>query len=209
MLTPIPLCQFLASLRFLRFSLFHFNFCQSTRYIGPEYIVNYFENLEQDSEEKSVDSSDRNIKIIDAGCGTGLVGTVLKQKGYQNVDGFDLSSGMVEKAKSTSSYKSLNSGIDITEKNEAYDDNQYDATICCGVFTTGHVPPTALYELIRITKPSGFVVVSTRKSYYEKTNFQQVCDRLQQENQVQLISCQKNGPYLAEEGAHYWAFQVS
>ncbi len=180
----------------------------SEDYSGPKYIVDYLTNLKSNNGMKMVDSSDRNIEVLDAGCGTGLVGTVLKQKGYQKVDGFDLSEGMVEKAQATYSYRSLNSGIDMTQKNEVYEDNKYDATVCCGVFTLGHVPPTALSELIRITKPGGWVVLSTRKSYYDSSNFQEVCDRYQQEGKVKLVNHVKDGPYIAEEGAHYWAFAV-
>ena len=177
-------------------------------YAGPKYIVNFLAEVKSDNGLKTIDASDRNIEVLDAGCGTGLVGIVLKKKGYQKVDGFDLSEGMVEKAQGTGAYNVLESGIDLTKKNEVYEDNQYDATVCCGVFTLGHVPPTALSELIRITKPGGWVVVSTRKSYYDSTNFQEVCDRYQQEGKVKLVSHVKDSPYIAEEGAHYWAFAV-
>lgn len=177
-------------------------------YIGPKYIAGVLESLKGDNGLKALDASDRNIEVVDAGCGTGLVGIVLKQKGYRKVDGSDLSEGMVEKARATGAYNVLESGIDLTKKNEAYEDNQYDATVCCGVFTLGHVPPTALSELIRITKPGGWVVVSTRKSYYDSSNFQEVCDRYQQEGKVKLVKHIADGPYIAEEGAHYWAFAV-
>ncbi|WP_287312824.1 methyltransferase domain-containing protein [Moorena sp. SIO1G6] len=96
----------------------------------------------------------------------------------------------------------------MTKAIEAYPDNRYDAAISCGVFTLGHVPPTALEEMIRFTKPGGLVVVSTRKSYYDSTDFQEVCDQLQAENKVKLVSSIIDGPYLAEQGAHYWAFRV-
>ncbi|NEQ39816.1 MAG: class I SAM-dependent methyltransferase [Okeania sp. SIO3I5] len=177
-------------------------------YIGPEYIVNFLASLKSNNGLKAIDASNKNIEILDAGCGTGLVGIVLKAKGYHHVDGSDLSEGMVEKARSTGAYNVLESGIDLTKINKAYEDNQYDATVCCGVFTLGHVPPTALSELIRITKPGGWVVVSTRKSYYDSTNFQEVCDRYQQEGKVKLVNHVQDGPYIAEEGAHYWAFLV-
>ncbi|NEN93028.1 MAG: class I SAM-dependent methyltransferase [Okeania sp. SIO3H1] len=177
-------------------------------YIGPKYIADLLANLKGDNGLKAIDASNKNIEILDAGCGTGLVGIVLKQKGYHHVDGSDLSEGMVEKARSTGAYNVLESEIDLTKTNEAYEDNQYDATVCCGVFTLGHVPPTALSELIRITKPGGWVVVSTRKSYYDSTDFQEVCDRYQQEGKVKLVNHVKDGPYIAEEGAHYWAFAV-
>ncbi len=63
-----------------------------------------------------IDLIDRENKILDAGCGTGLVGIALKQKGYESVDGFDLSEEMIKVAAATGVYKSLNSGIDMTKK---------------------------------------------------------------------------------------------
>jgi len=178
------------------------------QYSGPQFMADYLASLKSGNGLKIIDLSDRGIEILDAGCGTGLVGIALKQKGYQNIDGFDLSAKMVEQAQLTGAYNSLDGGVDMTKKIETYKDNRYDAIVCCGVFTLGHVPPTALLELIRITKPHGCVIVSTRKSYYDSTNFQEACDSLQQEGKARLISHVKNGPYIAEEGAHYWAFAV-
>ena len=41
-------------------------------------------------------SKNKDIKILDAGCGTGLVGIQLKKNGYLNIDGVDLSSKLLE-----------------------------------------------------------------------------------------------------------------
>ncbi len=179
----------------------------SEDYCGPDYIVSYFDLLtKQDGEFLNL--RNREIEILDAGCGTGLVGIALRRQGYQNVDGFDLSYGMVEEAGKTQAYRTLTGGCDMTKPIVAYPDNRYDAAISCGVFTLGHVPPTALEEMIRFTKPGGLVVVSTRKSYYDSTNFQEYCDQIQAENKVKLVSSIIDGPYIEEEGAHYWAFRV-
>lgn len=176
-------------------------------YCGPDYIATYLDLLPK-QDGKFLNLRNPKIEILDAGCGTGLVGIALRRKGYQNVDGFDLSHGMVEEAEKTEAYRNLTGGCDMTKAIEAYPDNRYDAAISCGVFTLGHVPPTALEEMIRFTKPGGLVVVSTRKSYYDSTDFQGVCDQLQAENKAKLVSSIIDGPYIAEEGAHYWAFRV-
>ncbi|EKV03255.1 methylase involved in ubiquinone/menaquinone biosynthesis [Leptolyngbya sp. PCC 7375] len=177
-------------------------------YSGPEYISVYFDMLpKQDS--KFLNLRDPAIKILDSGCGTGLVGVALRHRGYQHIDGFDLSQNMVREAESTQAYRTLTGNCDMTQRIVAYQDNSYDATISCGVFTLGHVPPTAIEEMIRVTKPGGLVVVSTRKSYYDSTDFQSVYKRLQTEKKVTLVSYIMDGPYIAEEGAHYWAFRVS
>jgi 2-polyprenyl-3-methyl-5-hydroxy-6-metoxy-1,4-benzoquinol methylase len=116
----------------------------------------------------------------------------------------------------TGAYQSLISGCNMLQRIPAYEESQYEAndtlpsdvTVCCGVFTTGHVPPIALRELIRITQPGGVVIVSTMNSYYETTEFKSVYQRLQQAGHIKLIDCVMDAPYLAEEGAHYWAFEV-
>ena len=41
-------------------------------------------------------AKDKNIKILDAGCGTGLVGIELKKYNYLNIDGVDLSKKLLD-----------------------------------------------------------------------------------------------------------------
>jgi len=43
-------------------------------------------------------TSNKNIKVLDVGCGTGLSGLALKETGFQHIDGCDLSQGMLDKA---------------------------------------------------------------------------------------------------------------
>lgn len=176
-------------------------------YSGPEYVAHYLTNILQ--HKLKIDWINAGLEILDAGCGTGLVGQALHDKGFQNIDGFDLSHKMVEIAKQAEVYRDLTGGCDMTNRIAAYQDGEYQITVCCGVFTLGHVPPIALEELIRITKQGGLLLVSTRKSYYDSSDFQTVCDRLQDEGKFSLIDSVMDGPYIAEEGAHYWAFIVS
>jgi 2-polyprenyl-3-methyl-5-hydroxy-6-metoxy-1,4-benzoquinol methylase len=182
---------------------------QDEQYNGPEYIADYLSQFSKNiNHHLAVDPSNQHVSILDAGCGTGLVGLALHKKGYTHIDGFDLSNSMVTQARQTGAYQTLHGECDMLKEIPAYQDNQYDVIVCCGVFTTGHVPPIALKELIRITKQGGLVVSSTRKSYYDTTEFKTVCEQLQQTNHVKLIDYVMDAPYLAEEGAHYWAFEV-
>ena len=43
-------------------------------------------------------------KVVDIGCGTGLVGRALRDAGYENIYGFDLSAEMVAQAVKTGVY---------------------------------------------------------------------------------------------------------
>lgn len=174
------------------------------KYTGPRFISEFYDRIRH----HHGDQTRSEARVMDAGCGTGLVGNILQKMGYRQIDGFDLSDKMVEVAAETGSYVDLKGSIDLTQPMDMYGENVYDATLACGVFTLGHVPPEAMSELIRITRPGGWVVVSTRKSYYDSTNFQEAVEQLQSENVANLVEAVKDGPYIAEEGAHYWALQV-
>jgi len=51
--------------------------------------------------------TDRQARILDAGCGTGLVGRRLKQAGYTDIHGNDYSEKMLDEARATDTYQSL------------------------------------------------------------------------------------------------------
>ena len=48
-----------------------------------------------------------DVKILDFGCGTGLVGECLAQHGFKEVEGLDISMGMLELAADKCVYTSL------------------------------------------------------------------------------------------------------
>ncbi|MEI8703005.1 class I SAM-dependent DNA methyltransferase [Mesorhizobium sp. ISC15] len=148
------------------------------------------------------------IAILDAGCGTGLVGVELERLGFRLIDGFDLSEEMAEKARQTGAYRDARGNVDLNGPLSGHSSASYDVTVCCGVLTLGHVRPDGLRELARVTRPNGFVIASTRKSYAETTSFEEQVRRLQDEGVLIPAQCLKNGRYVAEEDAHYWVFRV-
>ena len=111
---------------------------------------------------------DKSKYIIDVGCGTGLVGLQLKKLGYKNFDGVDISQEMIDIAIDRG-YASLFLG----NLNETLPikSNQYEAAICVGVFTHGHVGPSRLEELIRIVKPGGILCFTVNEDVYESYGF--------------------------------------
>ena len=179
----------------------------SEDYEAPRYIVKYMETI-LENDAVSLPTEPSELKINDAGCGTGLVGIELKKRGYEHVDGFDLSDAMVDLAKETEAYSQLFGQCDMTKRINAFDDDSYDVILCAGVFTLGHVFPSALIELIHLTKPGGVLVTSTRKRYAEESHFGDFCKHLENEGRISILDVNKNAPYIAEEPAHYWALQV-
>ena len=111
---------------------------------------------------------DNKCKILDAGCGTGLVGIELKKCGYSNIDGVDFSQNMLDLIPQ-GIYKKIEK-VDLN-KLLKFKDNMYDVIMCVGTFTYGHVKPQALDELIRITKNGGLICFTINEGIYEEYGF--------------------------------------
>ena len=134
-------------------------------YTGPKETVDTFKKY----------ANNKEIKIYDAGCGTGLVGVELKKNGYTNFDGVDLSEKLLDLVPNglyrNLSKADLNKPLNIS-------DNKYDAILCVGTFTFGHVKPQALNEFIRITKNKGLICFTINEGIYEEYGFDKKINEL-------------------------------
>jgi predicted TPR repeat methyltransferase len=98
--------------------------------------------------------------ILDAGCGTGLQVEPLHLLGWRGFTGVDLSTEMMEVARSKGLYDDLRQvelGATLP-----FETDHFAATFCVGTMTPGHAPIETLDELIRVTRPGGFVAFSLR-----------------------------------------------
>ena len=113
-------------------------------------------------------ATNKNFKILDAGCGTGLVGVELKKFGYSHIDGVDFSQDMLDLVPQDI-YRNLQK-VDLNVDLK-FRDNTYDVIICVGTFTYGHVKAHALDELIRITKDKGLICFTINEGIYKEYGF--------------------------------------
>ena len=97
--------------------------------------------------------------ILDAGAGTGLIGGWLHDLGYTHLTALDLSTEMLDQARSRGVYGQLEAGDMM--KRLPFPDNSFEAVIAVGVFTQGHVPPQGLEELLRVSQVRGYCGNST------------------------------------------------
>ncbi|RSL51054.1 hypothetical protein CEP54_011597 [Fusarium duplospermum] len=123
--------------------------------------------------------------ILDAGCGTGLVGQHLAKSGATHLDGIDLSPGMLQVARRTGIYRSLNVA-DLSQTLEI-PSQSYDVVVCVGTLTQGHVGPGAFDEFVRVVKPGGFIVATVRESVWQKNGYEDKVKALDKEGQVKLL----------------------
>ncbi len=125
--------------------------------------------------------------ILDAGCGTGLVGQALALAGAKAIDGLDLSSAMLTVANETGAYRNL-AQADLTRRIETADET-YDIVTCVGTFTLGHVgPDPALRELVRVARRNGIVVATILEEIWVSGGFEAEIERLKAENLVTVVS---------------------
>ena len=143
---------------------------------------------------------DKNIEIYDAGCGTGLVGVELKKFGFSNFHGADLSQKLLDLVPS-GLYKSLEK-VDLN-KTINHKDNSFDAVMCVGTFTFGHVKPPALDEFVRITKNSGLICFTINEGIHEEYGFDIKLDQLKKENKLKEIEFFKSD-YIASKDVNAW-----
>ena len=114
---------------------------------------------------------DRSVPVLDAGCGTGLVGQVMYDAGYTELSGIDLSHEMVERARERGIYTTLEGGVDLSTPVPDHLLAKATIVLVGGVFTVGHVPPQALAVVAGLAEPGGLLVVSTRRAYQDETDF--------------------------------------
>jgi ubiquinone/menaquinone biosynthesis C-methylase UbiE len=111
-------------------------------------------------------------KVLDCGCGTGLVGAQLMLRTdrvpFCNLHGVDFSLGMLEQARDKP-YRSLQQGNVLKPLDIA--DNEFDSLVTVGMFTAGNVGPEALDQLMRIVKPGGIVTATIQDHIYEPEGF--------------------------------------
>jgi predicted TPR repeat methyltransferase len=159
-------------------------------YTGPQETVNIFKTH----------ALCKDIKIFDAGCGTGLVGIELKKFGYTNIDGVDLSKKLLDLIP-----KGFYNNLEQIDLNKPLNkkSNIYDAAFCVGTFTFGHVKPPALDELIRVVKNNGLICFTVNEGIYEEYGFDKKIKELS-DNKFWVVKEFFKSDYIASKDVNAW-----
>lgn len=116
-------------------------------HLGPELVADRVARLAPPSTD-----------VLDAACGTGLVGAALARRGFTSVDGLDLSPGMLARARRLRVYHDLGPS-DLARRLPGAGD-KFGVVTCVGALCSGHLPVTALGEFARVVRGGGHLVVT-------------------------------------------------
>jgi SAM-dependent methyltransferase len=107
-------------------------------------------------------------KVIDVGCGTGLVGKEIFKRGFKHLYGCDISSRMLTIAKEKRIYQNLYRS-DIVSM--PFDNEQFENLVCVAVLTYAPDVFAVMQEFQRIVKTGGIIFFSHRVDLEPKYRF--------------------------------------
>lgn len=155
----------------------------------------------------------RNMSnILDFGCGTGPAALFLHQQPRgldtkQQLDGCDLSQGMLNMAAQRNLYRNL---IKADFESSHCETAKYDLVHASGVFAPGQAPPTAFDEFLRLLKPNGkgHAVFTIRVGYYDSDEGAAHRDYLEKlvAEQKWTMLVKREVPYLPNDGVNAYVF---
>jgi trans-aconitate methyltransferase len=100
---------------------------------------------------------DRDARVVDVACGTGLAGQYLKQNGYTNIHGADLSTEMMAIAHKRQIYLSTWQH-DFTKPAEPTE--LYDSLLCVGMFSYAVPEISDMHNVVNCVKPGSVCVIT-------------------------------------------------
>lgn len=96
---------------------------------------------------------ERNLPVLDLGCGTGLSGVALRAEGFSIIDGWDPSSEMLRRAEGRDAYRVLRQiepDLPLSAASGAY-----AAVVAAGVLSPGLAPPEAIGQVLGFLPKGG------------------------------------------------------
>lgn len=141
--------------------------------------------------------ADSDAQILDAGCGTGLVGQALKAEGFHDVVGVDLSPESLDLAAQTKAYRALTE-VDFTDLPTDMVEASFSALVSIGVLSYLPDVESVMREFCRIVEPSGTIIVTQRTDLYDQRDTGAIFDRLEADGTWKIVTITEPRPYLPD-----------
>lgn len=134
----------------------------------------------------------QSARVLDAGCGTGLIGAGLHALGRDNLTGADISAAMLARARARGIYRAL-AKCDLCAM--PFSDGDFDAVVCIAVLTYAASIERVFREFERVLRPGGLLVFSHRVDLETDCGFDASLARRLQESEWSEIEVTGPMPY--------------
>lgn len=128
--------------------------------------------------------------LLDAGAGTGIMGEIMALLGYREMVAMDLSRGMLEVAERKGVYREARRMV--MGEHLDFPDDTFAGTMAVGVLSVGHAPPESFDELVRCTRPGGYIIFSVRA---DAEGFREKQDELERAGKWRLT--EETAPFVS------------
>lgn len=144
-------------------------------------------------------------RLLDAGCGTGLIGHALRNQSFPgHLVGIDVSLASLQLAADAGIYDGVSQG-DLQQQ-LPFADESFEAVVCGGVLT--YVPDTerTIREFLRVVVSGGAVVFSQRTDLWAERNCDSVIEALRDDAIAAAVEAPV--PYLPDLAEYGTAIEV-
>jgi predicted TPR repeat methyltransferase len=119
-------------------------------------------------------------RVLDVGCGTGLLGRALMQRGALQVDGIDISDASLRHAEERGCYARL-IRHDLQVLPLPVPEDAYDAAAAVGVMSYIADAPALMRDLCRAVRRDGVITFTQRTDFWQERGFAGMIARLEDE----------------------------
>ena len=162
--------------------------CQNSNdYPDPQFVGDYVKKY---AGQKGISLAD--TKILDFGCGTGLVGKELSKHGCKKIDGIDCSSEMLKQAKAKGIYSDLHHVL-LGMPNNYMDSlpfqcrNHYDIVVGSDFLNTQFVSQYLVEQILFSMKPNGIAIFASQHSFMGNFWYFNVLEDMEKEGRIKIL----------------------
>ena len=148
----------------------------------------------------------KESRILDAACGSGLTGTALRDLGYEQIVGIDISAGLLSLARRTGAYTQVER-VDMQAFPLPFEDGEFDAVTFIGALTYFETTQI-LRELCRIVRSGGYVVFSQRDDIMRDQHYDEQLRELERDGLWMRTFGTEPMPYLPRHPEYGTRIQV-
>ena len=146
--------------------------------------------------------TDRDTRVLDVGCGTGLLATFLGEQGFGRIDGLDYSAEMLAVAQAKgrigqSFLRDLNEPLNM-------DGERFGAMASTGTFTHGHVGGGCLPGLFELLEQGGLLVCTVHQDVWDAGGFGETLAQLEKAGVVEIVGRKADRLFETDEAPTGW-----